>query len=93
MRNLVLVLSAAASLLTLSLSANALSQGGSGLTSMTHSTTITTSTLAGMNSTSTNPVSVIQPMVQIPKVINGKVSVMGSAVNTIQPMVDAPKIN
>lgn len=92
MRNLVLVLSAA-SLLTLSLSANALSQGGSGLTSMTHSTTITTSTLAGMNSTSTNPVSVIQPMVQIPKVIKGKVSVMGSAVNTIQPMVDAPKIN
>ncbi len=93
MKKLVLALSVVASLSTLSLTANALSQGGSGLTSMTHANTNTTATLTGMNSTSTNPVSVIQPMVQSPKVINGKVSEMGSAINTIQPMVDAPKIN
>lgn len=93
MKKVALVLLSAASLLTLSLSANALSQGGSGLTSMTHVNTNTTSSLTGMTSSSTNAVDVIQPMVQSPKVIKGKVSVMGSAVNTIQPMLDAPIIN
>ncbi|OYY49529.1 MAG: hypothetical protein B7X95_08390 [Methylophilaceae bacterium 17-44-8] len=93
MNKYVFGLSLVAALSALPLSANALSQGGSGLTSMTHTNTNTTSSLVGMTSSSTNAVDVIQPMVQSPKVIKGKVSAMGSAVNTIQPMVDAPKTN
>lgn len=93
MKKIVLAISVLASLSSISVSANALTQGGSGLVSMTHVNTNTTSTLTGIPSNSTGAVDVIQPVVNTPKNINGKISAMGSAINTIQPMVDAPKIN
>ncbi len=86
-------LSLFASLAAISLSANALTQGASGLTSMTHAHTNTQSTVTGVASSSTDAVAVIQPMVQSPTVVVGKVSAMGTALNTIQPIVDLPVIN
>lgn len=93
MKKYILALSLLASLTSLSFSANALTQGASGLVSMTHTNTNTTATLSGIASSSTNAVDVIQPVVFLPKVNDGKISAMGTAVNTIQPQLDTPKVN
>ncbi len=93
MKNTTLALSLLASLSMMSLSASALTQGASGLISMATTSSSTTAMVTGINSSSTDAVAVIQPMVHAPKVVMGKVSLMGSAINTIQPMLDAPVIN